>query len=86
MSTVPAVNPTLGPQCYEHRLQQKVSNTFVANLFLVPVIGTFFAGVFQKQPLLVIGIDIAGVPLVLYAFISTCIPVMVVTVFANFSL
>jgi hypothetical protein len=41
-------------------------------------------GVFQKQPLLVIGWDIAGVPLVLYAFISTCIPVIVVTLFANF--
>jgi hypothetical protein len=63
---------------------KKVRNTFLANLFLAPVIGTLFAGVFQQRPLLVIGIDIAGVPLVLYAFISTCIPVIVVTVFANF--
>jgi len=63
---------------------KKVRNTFLANLFLAPVIGTLFAGVFQRQPLLIIGIDIAGVPLVLYAFISVCIPVIFVTVFANF--
>ena len=63
---------------------RKVRNTFVANLLLAPIIGTFFAGVFQHRPLLVIGIDIAGVPLVVYAFISTCLPVFIVTVFANF--
>jgi len=78
------VMAALGLSAMSIDFSKKVRNTFVANLFLAPVVGTFFAGVFQHQPLLLVGFDIAGVPLVLYAFISTCIPVIVVTVFANF--
>ena len=62
---------------------KKGRNTFLANLFLAPVIGILIAGVIEQRPFLIVGFDIAGVPLVLYAFISTCIPVIVVTAFAN---
>jgi hypothetical protein len=64
---------------------KRIRNTFAANLLLAPVVGTLLAGVLiYKQPFLIIGRDIAGVPVVLYAFISTCIPAIVTTVFANF--
>jgi len=54
--------------------------TVFANWLLTGIVGTALAGVlFYGQPILVLGIDLAGVPVVLYALISTIIPVLILT-------
>ena len=62
-------------------LLRKVGLVFVANLLLVPILGTFAVGLLSGDPRLVLGTDIAGVPVLVYATMSTAIPVIAVTVF-----
>jgi hypothetical protein len=56
---------------------------FLTNLVLAPIVGTALAGLFYGQPLLVIWIDIAGVPAVVYALVSTSSPVVILTALGN---
>jgi hypothetical protein len=56
---------------------------FLTNLVLAPIVGTALAGLFYGQPLLVVWIDIAGVPAVVYALVSTSIPVVILTALGN---
>ena len=54
--------------------------TLLTNWVVAATLGTALAGVlFYGQPGLVLGIDIAGVPVVVYAAISTAIPVLLAT-------
>src|ERR1039457_2258674 len=58
--------------------------TLLANVVIAPVVGTALAGPLQYGIVfLVLGGEIAGVPFVVYAFLSTCIPVAVLTTLAN---
>jgi hypothetical protein len=58
--------------------------TLIANWVLTAIVGTALAGALSYgQPLLVIGRDIAGVPVVVYALISTAIPVLILTILAH---
>ncbi len=55
--------------------------TVFANWVLTGIVGTALAGIlFYGQPPLVFGIDLAGVPVILYALISTMIPVLILTI------
>ena len=56
------------------------ARAFVANAFLAPVVGTIVA---YRQPSLVVSKDIAGVPVVAYAFLATLVPVVVLTALGN---
>jgi len=54
--------------------------TVFANWVLTAILGTGLAGVLiYSQPLLVFGIDLAGIPVVVYALISTSIPALILT-------
>src|SRR2546428_11636169 len=58
--------------------------TLLTNSIVTAIFGTALAGVlFYGQPRLVFRIDIAGVPVVLYGFISTAIPVIILTTVAH---
>jgi hypothetical protein len=56
------------------------SRAFLANAFLAPVVGTMVA---HRRASAVLIRDIAGVPIIAYAFIATLIPVVVLTGFGN---
>ena len=58
--------------------------TLLTNWIVAAILGTALAGIlFYGQPTLVLGLDIAGLPFVIYAAISTAVPVLAATAFGH---
>lgn len=68
------------------RILLKLGLLFSANLVIAPIAGTFAVGVLSGEPSLVFARDIAGVPVVLYALVSTALVVIGLTTVGVFLL